>query len=918
MRFRHSSRSNIGIGAGSLAFQGSVAEEVAFFASLGSPLPPFANPAEHALSCLDVDHGPLGLPTLWRLRRLHLLYQTLPAVKGASAAALIEQLHRLLRLADHHADVAADLPGDLAALAHAIDFGGGSFTAFVSAMLACLLAAEPRVDAIGGEHSGGGELPSAPARTSSGAFSGAAMADALEALGMPLASAAPATVARLNDVAARMERCAWFTALHREYAAAVARRMDIHGPHADTAAAVATSDADGMPSEEAQPQSAAQKASARAAEQAQRLTRAYNTGGWTWSLPSADAADVLCALGYDRVMSLSPRQVAALTEALAVDGDVAFGELATTLYLHAYPSLPPGAADADAPSSFAPETLLAAAAPGAASMEPEATRRFLRAVFPLGARLDGRELTDAQADAYARFLDADADGAVTAPDVARWLRASAALRDTLCASAAPALVTTGDAVAAESRPDYANNGFTQWRLLLRREFQMLSHDRQQVATICGMTILIPLFLGGMYWRIEHTQGNFTNLVAALFLSCLFAGILPLNTTMMTFPTEQVIVKREYGNGCYNSLSYYASKASFLSLARGGQSVVVAQIIYFMAGIYPTPLTFGNVVVFFFALVIVVIWSSCAGLMFGAARAAVRSCAMRMALTRIPAAVRRHRGAGRHQRGSGVHALCARSNPFLGVLSHARQHPTLVYLVLLHQLLPLRAGHRGEESFPHAALPPLRRALLPLRPRRLRRGRGAPVRRRRRLHGDAVRRLHRLRRAHHRHRLPGARAAAAREAAAQGAARGRERARPRRRGHRGARAGPAAVRAGVRHARRRPAGRRRGGRATRGAGGAAAALPVPPAARAGGVNFPLDCRAQDCVCRWCGHTLRLFKHLSSTFVMRQATQQLGSTFVARPRLAHSLPYKCARAVDRGCGDASSRGVARTRTRCALRA
>ena len=68
-------RSNIGIGGGSLAFQGTVAEEIAFFASLGAPLPPFANPAEHALTCLDAEYGVLGLPTLWRLRRLHLLYQ---------------------------------------------------------------------------------------------------------------------------------------------------------------------------------------------------------------------------------------------------------------------------------------------------------------------------------------------------------------------------------------------------------------------------------------------------------------------------------------------------------------------------------------------------------------------------------------------------------------------------------------------------------------------------------------------------------------------------------------------------------------------------------------------------------------------------------------------------------------------------
>ena len=36
----------------------------------------------------------------------------------------------------------------------------------------------------------------------------------------------------------------------------------------------------------------------------------------------------------------------------------------------------------------------------------------------------------------------------------------------------------------------------------------------------------------------------------------------------------------------------------------------------MAGIYPRPLEFGNFVVFFCALILVVVWSSCAGLMFG--------------------------------------------------------------------------------------------------------------------------------------------------------------------------------------------------------------------------------------------------------------------------------------------------------------
>ena len=163
--------------------------------------------------------------------------------------------------------------------------------------------------------------------------------------------------------------------------------------------------------------------------------------------------------------------------------------------------------------------------------------------------------------AYARFLDADGDGTAAAPDVARWLRGCAALRALLQAPApqhAPA-ETEQDIGLGASRPAYANSGWTQWCaplacayarlrwhqtclryhrvanwhasrhvlavrwLLLRREFQMLAHDRRQLITIAAMTVLIPVFLGFMYFRIEQTQKNFTNLVAALFLSCLFSG-----------------------------------------------------------------------------------------------------------------------------------------------------------------------------------------------------------------------------------------------------------------------------------------------------------------------------------------------------------------------------------------------------------
>lgn len=299
---------HVGVGAGSLAFAGSGADCDAWFALLGSPRPPHANPAEHALSCLDADYSSLSLPSLWGLRRMRKLYQALTPLVGADSAAVADSITTLCK---HYAQLTPDGDGielaDLGAFSTAVSQGGGTYLAFVNAMLAGLLAADA---------------------------ADASMARSLSALGQSSAVAAPRTVGRLNAMALRME-----------------------------------------------------------------------------SSSSLDSAQ------------------------------------------------PP--------------------------------------------------------------LDA------------------------------------GSASRVKDARPYATSGWTQWRLLLRREFLMLAHDRAQLATIAGMSVIIPLFLGGMYWRIDLTQANFTNLVAALFLSCLFAGVLPLNTTMMTFPQEQVIgVCPRYG--CQAARAYQSA------------------------------------------------------------------------------------------------------------------------------------------------------------------------------------------------------------------------------------------------------------------------------------------------------------------------------------------------------------------------
>ncbi len=255
----HAPRSNVGVGAGSVAFQGSVGEGIAYFASLGSPLPPFANAAEHAVQCLDADHGALRLPTLWRLRRLQLLHQTVSGLVGADAAHVQERLVSFLRLVAYTEDEEAAVPDDMPALAEAVAAGGGTYLALVRAMLACAIAADKDADA--------------------------AQA-AMQALGLSAASPAPRAVQRLNDVAARLAGGPWFCALYADFAAAIACRMGICGPATQSARKADDAAAEsGVPAEHVH------------LDQAAQLERAFKAGGWNWQLAVSDVVQLMRQLG---------------------------------------------------------------------------------------------------------------------------------------------------------------------------------------------------------------------------------------------------------------------------------------------------------------------------------------------------------------------------------------------------------------------------------------------------------------------------------------------------------------------------------------------------------------------------------------------------------------------------------------------
>lgn len=103
----------------------------------------------------------------------------------------------------------------------------------------------------------------------------------------------------------------------------------------------------------------------------------------------------------------------------------------------------------------------------------------------------------------------------------------------------------------------------------------------------------------------------------LFLSVLFSGMMPLNQTVMVFPRDQLIIRREHGNGCFSAGAFYLAKLAYLIAFKGAVSVVIATAVFFMAGIHPRPLTAGNYLVFAAAVFVLTVWATFVGLSIGA-------------------------------------------------------------------------------------------------------------------------------------------------------------------------------------------------------------------------------------------------------------------------------------------------------------
>lgn len=126
---------------------------------------------------------------------------------------------------------------------------------------------------------------------------------------------------------------------------------------------------------------------------------------------------------------------------------------------------------------------------------------------------------------------------------------------------------------------------TKW--LLKREFMHFKRNTHPLRTRTGMTIMISLLAGVLFYEAaEEDFTNFINLQTAFgaLLLALMGNMFPaVFPALVAFPEERPVFLREYTTGCYSVHAYFAARLTMELLVSAVQVTISTAITYTMIG-----------------------------------------------------------------------------------------------------------------------------------------------------------------------------------------------------------------------------------------------------------------------------------------------------------------------------------------------
>lgn len=107
-------------------------------------------------------------------------------------------------------------------------------------------------------------------------------------------------------------------------------------------------------------------------------------------------------------------------------------------------------------------------------------------------------------------------------------------------------------------PKYRTTMAHQFKVLLRRTYKTQFSDPTQLRRRMFATIFNTLLTTTMYWQVENDQKGTRDLIGALFFLVLSMPLQALFRNAITYFVEKNVLLREYQNGSFRLVCYYAA------------------------------------------------------------------------------------------------------------------------------------------------------------------------------------------------------------------------------------------------------------------------------------------------------------------------------------------------------------------------
>ncbi|KAI1308724.1 hypothetical protein EDD11_004189 [Mortierella claussenii] len=138
---------------------------------------------------------------------------------------------------------------------------------------------------------------------------------------------------------------------------------------------------------------------------------------------------------------------------------------------------------------------------------------------------------------------------------------------------------------------YPTSFLTQLRVIMRRNFQTLIRDKSLLVLHIAVSIVLGVFIGGLYFKVPMNLAGFQNRAGSLFFMLALLGFSSISALGAFTDTRTLFIK-ERSNGYYPPMPFIISTLLFdLIPLRVVPSIFMGCISYFMIGLSPVIETF---------------------------------------------------------------------------------------------------------------------------------------------------------------------------------------------------------------------------------------------------------------------------------------------------------------------------------------